>query len=385
MTQHSAPLVVHIIHRLQTGGLENGLVNLINRIPANRYRHTIICMTDYTDFSKRIQRNDVEIYSLNKREGKDFGAFFRLWKLLRKLKPDIVYTRNLSALEGALAAVLAGVKKRVHGEHGRDVHDIAGKNWKYNLLRRFCQPFIHQYIAVSKDLAAWLVDTVNIPQQKIVQIYNGVDCEKFSVAKQSAELPINGFLPQNGVLIGTVGRMETVKDQLNLTEAFIQLLKQKPHYRKNIRLALIGDGSLLEKIQQRLEQTQLSELVWMPGGRDDVPSIMQSMAIFVLPSLAEGVSNTILEAMSCGISVIATRVGGNVELVVENVTGQLVPPDNPKVLATAIDYYLDNPGIMHAHGKAARARIENAFAMDSMVENYLGVYDDLVSVRGGKQ
>ncbi len=384
MTRHSTPLVVHIIHRLQTGGLENGLVNLINRIPVDSYRHIIICMTDATDFSKRIQRNDVEIYAINKREGKDLGAFFRLWKLLRKLKPDIVHTRNLSALEGSLVAVLAGIKKRVHGEHGRDVHDIAGKNWKYNLLRRFCQPFIHQYIAVSKDLAAWLVNTVNIPQQKIVQIYNGVDSEKFSARKQSAELPIKGFLPQNGVLIGTVGRMETVKDQLNLAEAFIHLINQKPYYKKNVRLALVGDGSLLEKIQQRLTQAQLSELVWMPGGRDDVPSIMQSMDIFILPSLAEGVSNTILEAMSCGLPVIATRVGGNVELVVENVTGQLVPPSDPKALATAIDDYLDNPGIMNAHGKAARARIENEFAMERMIHNYLGVYDMLLNDSKGE-
>ena len=96
------PLIAHIIYRLDVGGLENGLVNLINR--TLQYQHAIICMTDYTDFSRRITHPAVSLYSLDKQEGKDFGVYVRLWGLLRRLRPDIVHTRNLAALVGQLRA-----------------------------------------------------------------------------------------------------------------------------------------------------------------------------------------------------------------------------------------------------------------------------------------
>lgn len=371
--QHS-PLIVHIIHRLQMGGLENGLINLINRMPKNKYRHVIISMTDYTSFSDRIKRDDVEIHALHKKEGKDFAVFYRLWKLLRQLKPDIVHTRNLSALEGSLVAVLAGVKYRVHGEHGRDVHDIAGKNWKYNLLRRFCQPFIQKYITVSKDLESWLVDTVRIPKHKIIQIYNGVDSEKFHPGKSATQIE-PGFLPENGILIGAVGRMETVKDQLNLGKAFVELLKSSPEYKNNIRLALIGDGSLVPKIKTVIEEAGLTDYVWFAGARDDVPDVMRKLDIFVLPSLAEGISNTILEAMSSGLPVVATDVGGNAELVINGVTGKLIPKANPVLLAQALKEYIEQPYLVAQHGNAGRERIEQMFSMEAMVEEYMAVYD----------
>jgi len=126
----SAPLIAHVIHRLDFGGLENGLVNLINRIPPQRYRHAIICMADYSDFARRITNPAVTLHALHKQEGKSVAVYWRLWKLFRELKPDIVHTRNLSALEAAVIAALAGVALRVHGEHGRDSLDIDGLNPK---------------------------------------------------------------------------------------------------------------------------------------------------------------------------------------------------------------------------------------------------------------
>ncbi len=378
VSENNPPLIVHVIHRLQMGGLENGLVNLINRMPKDKYRHVIVAMTDYTDFSERLTRDDVEIFALHKKAGKDFRVFVRLWKLLRQLRPDIVHTRNLSALEASLVAVLSGVKYRVHGEHGRDVHDIAGKNWKYNLLRRFCQPFIQRYITVSKDLRLWLIETVRIPAGKITQIYNGVDSQKFNPEGSVIELEA-GFLPENGILIGTVGRMETVKDQLNLAKAFVELIQVNPEYKKYLRLALIGDGSLIPQIQTIIDEAGLRQYVWFAGASDDVANVMRSLDIFVLPSLAEGISNTILEAMSCSLPVIATDVGGNPELVIEAETGKLVSKSNPQELAAAIKTYIEDPELMKQHAIGGRKRIEQAFSMEAMVKNYVSVYDSLTA------
>src|SRR3569832_781592 len=118
------PLIAHVFFLLAVGGLENGLVILINRTP--QYRHAIICLTEYTDLHRRIRHAAVSLHALHKREGHDYGVLLRLWRLLRALRPGVVHSRNLAALEAQLPALLAGVPGRVHGEHGRDVHDLDG-------------------------------------------------------------------------------------------------------------------------------------------------------------------------------------------------------------------------------------------------------------------
>ena len=145
----SPPLVVHIIHRLDVGGMENGLINLINHMPAERYRHAIVCMTDYTDFSRNIRREGVTLHALHKRPGKDLGVHARLWRVLRHLRPDIVHTRNLATVETQVTAALARAHHRVHGEHGWDVSDPDGSNVKNRRLRRLVRPLVGEYIALS--------------------------------------------------------------------------------------------------------------------------------------------------------------------------------------------------------------------------------------------
>src|ERR1022692_751460 len=125
-TEGAPPLVAHVIHRLSVGGLENGLVNLINHMPAGRYSHAIICLAGYDDFSKRIQRSEALVYDLRKSEGHDVRAYMRLWSLLRRLKPAILHTRTQGTLDSQIYGLLAGVRLRVHGEHGQIRSDTAG-------------------------------------------------------------------------------------------------------------------------------------------------------------------------------------------------------------------------------------------------------------------
>src|SRR5882672_377169 len=175
----SVPLVAHVIYRLDVGGLENGLVNLINRIPAQRFRHAIICLTDYSEFRQRLTRSDVPVFALNKPPGNSPVTQFKLWRLFNRLRPAIVHTRNIGALEAMLPAALAGVSVRIHGEHGRDVDDLDGTNTRRQILRRLYKPFVHQYIALSQDLASYLQHKVGVPPSRIAQIYNGVDSTLF--------------------------------------------------------------------------------------------------------------------------------------------------------------------------------------------------------------
>jgi sugar transferase (PEP-CTERM/EpsH1 system associated) len=370
------PLIVHIIHRLAVGGLENGLVNLINNMPPARYRHAIVCLTDYTDFRERIRDKDIPIVALHKEEGQDLGMYVRLWRVLHHLRPAIVHTRNLSGLEYLVLAALARIPGRVHGEHGRDIYDLDGTSIKYNLLRRAIKPFVRRYIAVSVELTEWLVHTVGIDSRRVTQIYNGVDVQRFT-PRVGPRPPLGpeGFASQDTLVVGTVGRMHAVKDQLTLVRAFLHILATVPQARAWLRLVLIGDGPLRQEASQLLQMAGAESLAWLPGERHDSPDIMRALDVFVLPSLREGISNTILEAMASGLPVVATRVGGNPELVEEGHTGQLVPPVDPVAMAEAICIYGHDRGLAVCHGRAGRQRVENQFSMVAMVNSYLAVYD----------
>lgn len=374
-----APLIAHIIFRLDIGGLENGLVNLINHMPADRYRHAIICLTGYTDFRDRIERN-VEVFALNKAEGKDFGMYVRLWRLLRELRPDVVHTRNLSTLDSQFVAALAGIRHRVHGEHGWDMIDLHGTSRKYKLLRRACRLLIHRYIPLSQDLERWLHRTIRVPRGKISRIYNGVDTERFASVRQGkAPLPLAGFASPENFVIGTVGRMETVKDQLTLVQAFLRLRERCAPDADRLRLVLVGEGELREKARALLAQGGAENAAWLAGARDDIPQILRSLDVFVLPSLNEGISNTILEAQASGLPVIATRVGGNPELVEQGADGLLVPPGDPQAMAAALEAYLIDPALAARHGANGRHKVVEDFSLGAMVQGYLEVYDRLLA------
>lgn len=383
MTRADAPLIVHVIHRFGIGGLENGVVNLINHMPEERYRHAIVCLQGYTDFRKRLQRENVAIHDMAKRDGHDPGVYWRLFRIFRQLRPAIVHTRNLSAMEVQAVAALAGVPGRVHGEHGRDTYDLHGRNRKYNLLRRLVRPFIGHYIAVSKDLQNWLMSAVGVKSGNISQIYNGVDSIRFRPAQTlRAQLGPPGFFDENNIVIGSVGRMAAVKDYPNLVQAFLKLLHQDPTLRDRLRLLIVGEGEARDTCLRVMNQHGVRQLAWLPGERSDIPELMAAMDIFVLPSLGEGISNTILEAMATGLPVIATRVGGNPELVQEGVTGRLVPPADPDALAQALLEYVRDADRRHAHGRAAREIIDRQFSILAMVQDYLSVYDRMPKREG---
>jgi sugar transferase (PEP-CTERM/EpsH1 system associated) len=375
-----------VIYRLDIGGLENGLVNLINRFPKDRYRHAVVCLAGYTDFRKRIGRDDVQVVSVDKRPGKDFGVHVRLFRLFRELRPDVVHTRNLATIEAVVPAVCAGVPVRVHGEHGWDVHDLDGSKRKYHYLRRGLAPLIDRFIALSRGLERYLTERVGVDPNKIDRICNGVDTDRFRPrsSEESADSPFpwSGVGSTDPVVIGTVGRMEEVKDPLTLVAAFARLKALRPDVHARTRLVMVGNGSLRPRVEEELRNAGLAERAWLPGPRDDVPRVLRGLDLFVLPSLAEGISNTILEAMASGVPVVATNVGGNGELVENETTGVLVPPSDPDAMAHAFAAYVEHEDRRRTHGRAARKRALSEFSMNRMVEAYLSVYDSFHSAQG---
>ncbi|MFC0134193.1 sugar transferase [Massilia eurypsychrophila] len=372
-------LVVHLVHQLDVGGLENGLINLIRHMPPERYRHTIVCLKDYTEFHAHIKERGVEIISLNKREGKDFGHYMRMYKTLRALQPDLIHTRNLCGFEGQLVAALAGIKLRVHGEHGRDMSDLYGKRLKYQVLRRVLRPLIGHFIAVSADLEHWLIDSVGAEPERVSQICNGVDSVQFHprLGPPAAVGPA-GFMHDNAFVIGSVGRMVDVKNYPTLVEAFLRLIASPHPAHQRLRLLIVGDGPERAECLDMLTRAGASHRAWLPGERTDIAQLLRTMDLFVLPSLAEGSSNTILEAMATGLPVVATAVGGNTELVHPGFTGILVPPRSPDLMAAAIADYCRIPEMGARHGMRARSQVIARHSLPAMARGYLAVYDSLL-------
>ncbi len=376
MSLDSRPLVAHVMHRFDTGGLENGVVNLINHMPAEAYRHAVVALTEVTEFRHRIMRDDVEFVSLHKPPGQGLWQFPKWHRQFRRLRPAIVHTRNLAALECQIPAWAARVPVRIHGEHGRDVGDLDGSNRIYQRVRRIYRPFVHHYLALSRDLAGYLENKVGVGRDRITQVYNGVDTARFAPAAHgTASISGCPFDPSRHWLVGTVGRMQQVKDQVMLARAFVHALELAPALRPRLRLVMVGDGPLRAQVQAVLDGAQVADLAWLPGSRDDVAEILRGLHLFALPSLAEGISNTILEAMASGLPVVATDVGGNADLVVSGQTGDIIAAADPLAMARRIVHMANHPEHASVMGLAGRQRVESAFSLRAMVTNYRYVYD----------
>jgi glycosyltransferase involved in cell wall biosynthesis len=261
---------------------------------------------------------------------------------------------------------------------------------------------------VSRDLQQWLRDFVGVSARKTLFIPNGVDTDRFrpdeimkhvgwagtahgAAADASTAwaqnpvptLPGIEMWDQRCFIIGTVGRIQDIKNHDGLIDAFLHLRKTLPtEEAQRLRLAIVGDGPLLPAIKQKVLQAGLEKIVWLPGARRDISDIMRRFSIFVLPSFAEGTPVTILEAMSTGLPIIASRVGGIPEVVEHGVHGLLVPPKDTLALADALKSYLLQPSLLQKHGAAARASIEDQSSVKSMVAAYMELYDALCREKG---
>jgi sugar transferase (PEP-CTERM/EpsH1 system associated) len=356
--------IAHLVHRFDCGGLQNGMVNIIARLPPDEFDHMVISLTDSTEFRQRLPEN-VGLAELNKPPGKSPAYLLRLWKMLRTGRYDILHTRNLPCIEGQVAGLLAGVPVRIHGEHGWDVYDLDGSRRRYRLLRRLLGLVIDRFVVLSEHLERYLTVDAGIAASKIVRICNGVDTNRFRPAAAN-ELPTS-------FVVGSVGRLEIVKDYLTLARAFALLASAEG---ASPRLVLVGDGTQRQAILGFLEDAHVMDRCTLAGEREDIPELMRQFSVFVLPSRAEGISNTILEAMASGLPVIATDVGGNAELVVHGVTGFLVPAGEPAAIAARLREYQGDPALAARHGSAGRQRAVEHFSLDGMVAAYRNLYRD---------
>jgi glycosyltransferase involved in cell wall biosynthesis len=204
-------------------------------------------------------------------------------------------------------------------------------------------------------------------------IWNGIDTERFTPSRRAAGRNALGLSSE--LLIGTAGRLVPVKDQAGFLRSLAHLRSQGA----NFTAVIAGDGPLRSELEALAGSLGLASQVRFLGERSDIDAVLAALDIFVLSSVSEGMSNTILEAMSCGVPVVATHVGGADELVVEGLTGTLVPASNAEALGNALAELAMDPARGRRLGAAGRKRVERLFSQQTMLDAYRNLYARLVS------
>jgi len=371
-------LVVHLVVALDRASLASGLLDLIRYLPAGRYRHAILCLRKHGEHQDELGAHGVDIVNLQQGEGRDPLRYLRMFRVLRALRPDIVHTRDRAALAAQLVAALAGVRCRVHAEHGDGpAPDEPGPAAR--ILRRLLCPLIDHFIAASSGLEQWLVETIGAEPARVSQIAHGVDSVQFHPRLgPAAAVGPAGFMQDGAFVIGSAGRIDEASGHATLVEGFLRLIASPHPAHARLRLLIVGDGPARADCQAMLNRAGAAARAWLPGARADLPQLLRAMDLFVLPAPAPDRSGAILQAMASGLPVVAAADAANAELVHSGFTGILVPPHSAELLASAMADYCRIPDMATRHGARARSQVIARHSMPAMARDYHAIYDALL-------
>lgn len=359
---------MYVIATMGIGGAEKQLVEIVKRLDKDKYDAMVCCLTRGGPFEDELKQEGIRYSILWKRFKFDFSVIFKLVRLLRIEKVDILHTYMFTSNSfGRVAGAVARVPKIVVSERCVDIW----KNKFHFLIDRILLHWTDKVICVSNGVRKFYVDKIDISDEKAVTIYNGLAIEH---CHTNADITKKYGLCSGNRIIGTIGRLTLQKGLKYLIHSAAIALRQTPQ----IKLFIIGDGPEKKNLVKLVNNLGISERVIFTGFQKDVMPFLKVMEIFVLPSLFEGLPNVVLEAMAFEKPVVAINIPGVDEVVTDGETGVLVPPRSPESLADAIIELLNNEGKARRMGISGRERVEKYFNIELMVEKYENVYDELV-------
>jgi sugar transferase (PEP-CTERM/EpsH1 system associated) len=364
--------ILHVVDSLGRGGLENGLVNLIRGLDPGRFEHVVCAVKQLGDNAERLPADRVQIICLGQTQSG--SRLTRLISTIAKYQPDIVHSRNWPAIEGVLAGRWRRVRGVIHSEHGLDDQSSVGEPWRRLCFRRVAYQLAHRVVSVSSQLAQLHARRTGFPAQRISVIHNGVNGVGFrpDPAIREATRRELGFA-EGELCIGCVGNLLPVKDHLTVLRAFGEIAGRTEG--RKWRLVIAGEGPERPRLESFLNQNRVWKgRVELLGLSSRIPQLLNALDIYVLSSLTEGISNSLLEAMATGLPVIATDTGGNPE-VVNGDSGLLFDPGDFHRLAEHLLALESQPDFRLELGRKSRQRVLGSFSIEAMVQQYGQLYE----------
>lgn len=366
--------VALVIDQLDMGGAERQFVELAKNIDKNKFEVVIVVLSkNRVDLLKELTELNIDVILIDQWGKICISAFFGLFKLLKIEKPDILHTYLFTAsLYGRIVAKLIGIPIVIVSERSTDIWKKSSYVWMDRLLAKVTDKILVNAETIKESL----VKRERIPDKKIQIIYNGLDLNKFDLARSERNQIRKNLGVLNGnLVIGILGRLSREKDHSTFLNAAKKIISTVPH----VNFLIVGDGNLREKLEGISVTLGLNKKVIFAGKINNVSNILQAMDVLVSTSIYEGCSNAILEAMAAGLPVVATKVGGNTEIVRDGITGILIPSQDPDELARAVLSLLNNSELMKSMGNKGRERIETDFLLSNMVKNTEEVYETLIN------
>jgi sugar transferase (PEP-CTERM/EpsH1 system associated) len=363
--------ILHVVDNLGKGGLENGLANVINGLDRDLYDHSILVIRHLGAIADHLSGR-ARIIHLDKKPGGSRVQIGTFAEAIHNIKPDIVHSRNWGAIEAVAAARVLRVPSVIHSEHGLDP-DQSDAPRRRTLFRRVSYSLANRVLCVSRQLLQYHSAQTGFAANKMTVIHNGVDVQRFQPqpaarARVREEL---GF-SHDELCIVAVGNLTRVKDHATLLRAIDRF---NHACRQPWRLVLYGCGPEEGELKRFVAgHPEWAHRVSFAGLIDRIPELLSAFDIYVLTSLTEGISNSLLEGMAAGIPAIASDTGGNPEVIVDGESGVLFPVGADAVLASRLIALQSNVHLREHIGEDGRRRVRHHFSLDAMVRAYCDVY-----------
>lgn len=371
------PTICHVIHALGVGGAEM-LVDVMVRELSHDYRCVVAVLDEIGELGNRLRDDGFTVEHLHRQPGIDRGCARRLDEFARREGVQLLHAHQYTPFfQSMLSRGLTGSRPVLLTEHGRHVPDLPSR--KRSIVNRLLLRKQDRLIGCGGAVRQALIDNEGLPASRVDVIYNGVDLEAFACAEPNARDRIRRefqFKADDFVIV-QVARLHELKDHLTALRTIAEVRRTVPH----VRLLIVGEGDRRDSIESSISELNLQNHVQLAGNRNDIGDLLTASDAFLMSSISEGIPLTIIEAMAGRLPVVSTAVGGIPEMITHKQNGFLSPAEDFKSLARHLVSLAQSPALCRRIGEAGRTTAEGQFSLQSMLNGYRRLYEEMIHVR----
>lgn len=368
--KHDPVRIMYVVWSMGVGGAEKLAYDMVRSLPPEKFR-AVVCSVEHGGLlGERLRNEGYAVYHRKSAPGLDWEMITWLRDIIHTEQVEVIHAHQYNPLFYSVLAAIGNARlKLVYTEHGRTYPDR--RYWKRFLVNPLMSLRIDHIVSISESTKNAMVNYDNFPEKRIRVIPNGVNIQNMPIRCDMGAKRQELGIPERWQVIGTAARLEEVKNLSMMLRAFRSILERQPE----TCLVIAGTGSTEKQLRSLASELGIVEHVKFLGLRTDLPEIFPLMNVFLLSSYTEGISITLLESMTCGIPAVVTNVGGNPEVVIDGVTGFLVPSGDHDIMADKVLYLLGNHELAMAMGSKAKERVKSYFSFDRMMASYLPLYE----------